>query len=53
MAWHATVHEQEYCAHYQGFIQDFLVGGGGKKFVGQCVWACASMQHTCVSVRVG
>ena len=25
----------------QGFIQDFLVGGG-KKFVGQCVWACAS-----------
>ena len=33
-----------------GFHTGFI-GGGGKKFVGQCVWACASTQHTRVSVR--
>ena len=26
--------------------------GGGKKFVGQCVWACVNTQHIRVNVRV-
>ena len=51
MTYYAVLADFNLAVWYTGFHTGFFGGGGGKKFVGQCVWACVSMQHTRVSVR--